>query len=182
MTTQTSASLSLPESYPVLLENIKIRIRESQIKTAMAVNHELIKLHWWIGSEIVRRQEVEGWKAQVIDRLCKDIQADFPGLKGFSRSNVFYMRLFYITYARVQQAVGFSEVPPDYCHSIPWGHNVVLLNKVKDLVEREWCARRSVEHGCSRAVLEMWTKQDFITVKAKHLITFTKLFLPLIQT
>lgn len=84
MTNQASLTLSLPESYPALLENIKKRIRESQIKAAMAVNHELFKLHWWIGSEIVRRQEVEGWKAQVIDRLCKDIQSDFPGLKGFS--------------------------------------------------------------------------------------------------
>lgn len=156
MTNQTSVALSLPESYPALLENIKTRIRESQVKAAMAVNHELIKLHWWIGSEIVRRQEAEGWKAQVIDRLCKDIQADFPGLKGFSRSNVFYMRQFYVSYSRVQQAVGLSEVPPDYCLSIPWGHNVILLNKVKDLIEREWYARRAIEHGCSRAVLEMW--------------------------
>jgi hypothetical protein len=56
---------------------------------AMAVNQELIKLHWWIGSEIVRRQEVEGWGGQVIERLCKDVQSCFPGLKGFSRSNVF---------------------------------------------------------------------------------------------
>lgn len=60
MTNETSVTLSLPESYPALLENIKTRIRESQVKSAMAVNHELIKLHWWIGSEIVRRQKVEG--------------------------------------------------------------------------------------------------------------------------
>ena len=75
MTNQTKPQslYPLPESYPALLENIKTRIRESQVKAAMAVNHELIKLHWWIGSEIVRRQEAEGWKAQVIDRLCKDI-------------------------------------------------------------------------------------------------------------
>jgi hypothetical protein len=56
----TTQSLSLPASYPALLENIKTRIRESQIKAAMAVNQELIQLHWWIGSEIVKRQEIEG--------------------------------------------------------------------------------------------------------------------------
>lgn len=54
MNSQTTSSLTLPESYPALLENIKTRIRESQVKAAMAVNQELIKLHWWIGSEIVR--------------------------------------------------------------------------------------------------------------------------------
>ena len=82
MNPQTTSPLLLPESYPALLESIKIRIRESQVKAAMAVNQELIKLHWWIGSKIVKRQETEGWKAQVIDRLCKDIQSGFPGLKG----------------------------------------------------------------------------------------------------
>ncbi|MCE5317829.1 MAG: PDDEXK nuclease domain-containing protein [Parachlamydia sp.] len=166
--------MKLPESYPTLLENIKARIRESQVKAAVAVNQELIRLHWWIGSEIVRRQEIEGWKAEVIDRLCKDIQADFPGLKGFSRSNVFYMRLFYISYARVQQAVGFLEIPPDYCLSIPWGHNVVLLNKLKDLVEREWYARRAVEYGCSRAVLEMWIETSLYHRQGKAPNNFHK--------
>lgn len=156
MNPKTASPSMLPESYPTLLEDIKIRIRESQIKAAMSVNQELIKLHWWIGSEIVKRQEAEGWKAEVIERLCKDIKSAFPGLKGFSRSNVFYMRSFYMSYSRVQQAVGFLEVPPDYCLNIPWGHNVILLNKVKNQVEREWYARRAIENGCSRSVLEMW--------------------------
>lgn len=152
----STSQLFLPESYPVLLENIKTRIRESQIKAAMSVNQELIKLHWWIGSEIVKRQEAEGWGSQVIERLCKDVQTSLPGLKGFSRSNVFYMKTFYASYAKVQQAVGQLEIPPDYCLSIPWGHNVILINKVKNLDEREWYARKAVENGCSRSVLEMW--------------------------
>ena len=79
----SSSTLLLPQSYPALLENIKTRIRESQVKAAMAVKQELIKLHWWIGAEIVKRQETEGWKAQVMDRLCKDIQSGFPGLRDF---------------------------------------------------------------------------------------------------
>ncbi len=156
MTTQPPTSLSLPNSYPALLENIKTRIRESQIKAAMAVNQELIKLHWWIGSEIVKKQEAEGWGGQVIERLCKDVQCSFPGLKGFSRSNVFRMKSFYLSYTKVAQPARQLEIPPDFCLNIPWWHNVILIEKVKDLVEREWYARRAVEHGCSRAVLEMW--------------------------
>jgi predicted nuclease of restriction endonuclease-like (RecB) superfamily len=174
MTIQASASHSLPDSYPALLESIKIRIRESQIKAAMVVNQELIKLHWWIGSEIVRRQEIEGWKAQVIERLCKDIQSGFPGLKGFSRSNVFYMRSFYLTYSRVQQAVGLLETPPDYCLNIPWGHNVILLNKVKNLNEKEWYAHRVIENGCSRALLEMWIETGLYHRQGKAPNNFQK--------
>lgn len=99
---------------------------------------------------------MEKWGSQVIEKFCKDIQSHFPGLKGFSRSNIFYMRTFYNSYEKVQQAVGQLETPPDYCLSIPWGHNVILINKVKDLAEREWYAHRAVEHGCSRSVSEMW--------------------------
>ena len=106
------AALALPESYLPFLEEVKTRIQQSQIKAAVAVNQELIKLHWWIGREIVNRQETEKWGAQVIERFCKDIQSGFPGLKGFSRSIVFYMRMFYTNYAIVQQAVGLLEVPP----------------------------------------------------------------------
>jgi len=174
MTTQVASISLLPESYPVLLENIKTRIRESQIKAAMSVNQELIKLHWWIGSEIVKRQEEEGWGSQVIERLCKDVQISLPGLKGFSRSNVFYMKTFYSSYAKVQQAVGQLEVPPDYCLSIPWGHNVILINKVKILEEREWYARRAVECGCSRSVLEMWIETRLYHRQGKALNNFQK--------
>jgi predicted nuclease of restriction endonuclease-like (RecB) superfamily len=174
MNPQTTAPLTLPESYPSLLENIKTRIQESQVKAAMAVNQELIKLHWWIGSEIVKRQESEGWKAQVIERLCKDIQASFPGLKGFSRSNVFYMRMFYTSYARIQQAAGFLEVPPEFCLNIPWWHNVILIEKVKNLDEREWYARRAVENGCSRAVLEMWIETGLYHRQGKAPNNFQK--------
>lgn len=174
MSLQTSSTLLLPESYPVLLENIKIRVRESQIKAAMSVNQELIKLHWWIGSEIVKKQETEGWGSQVIDRLCKDVQISLPGLKGFSRSNVFYMRTFYTSYAKVQQAVGQLEVPPDYCLSIPWGHNVILINRVKNLDEREWYARRAVENGCSRSVLEMWIETGLYHRQGKAPNNFQK--------
>ena len=174
MESYTTSTLLLPESYPVLLENIKTRIRESQVRAAMSVNQELIKLHWWIGSEIVKKQEIEGWGSQVIDRLCKDVQISLPGLKGFSRSNVFYMRTFYSSYAKVQQAVGQMEVPPDYCLNIPWGHNVILINKVKNPDEREWYARRAVENGCSRSILEMWIETELYHRQGKAPNNFQK--------
>jgi len=160
-------ALILPETYHVFLEDAKTRIRQSQIKAALSVNQELIKLHWWIGREIVKKQEIEGWKSQIIDRLCKDIQSEFPGLKGFSRSNVFYMRTFYISYARVQQAVGLLDIPPDFCLGIPWGHNVILIDKIKNLSEREWYARAAIEHGWSRSMLELWIESKLYQRKGK---------------
>jgi hypothetical protein len=131
MSQKPSKSLILPETYGIFLEDIKTRIRQSQLKASIAVNRELIQLHWWIGSEIVKRQEKENWGSQVIEKLCKDLQSDFPGLKGFSRSNVFNMRAFYSAYSKIQQAAGQFEGPPDFCLGIPWMHNVILFRKSK---------------------------------------------------
>ncbi len=94
------------KSYATFLEQLKKRVREAQVKAAVSVNTELIKLYWDIGKDILEKQEKEGWGSQVIEKLCKDMQNAFPGIKGFSRANIFNMRAFYQSYEKVQQAVG----------------------------------------------------------------------------
>lgn len=171
---KSKTSLILPKSYPTFLEEVKTRIQHAQIKAALAVNQELIKLHWWIGREIVLRQETEKWGSQVLEKFCKDIQSNFPGLKGFSRSNVFYMRTFYKSYAIVQQAAGQLESPPNFCLNIPWWHNVILLDKLKTLQEREWYARAAVEYGWSRSMLELWIEGGLYQKNGKAPNNFQK--------
>lgn len=132
--------------YGELLEELKTRIRTAQVKAALAVNRELVLLYWQIGREILARQREAGWGAKVIERLAADLRREFPAMTGLSRTNLLYMRAFAEAYPEeefVQQVVG----------QIPWGHNVVLLGKVKDAGEREWYARQTVEHGWSRNVL-----------------------------
>lgn len=93
------AKSGLPTGYDELLDDLKSRVRSAQLKAAVAVNRELIQLYWDIGRLIVERQEQEGWGKSVVERLADDIQQAFPGLGGFSRSNVFRMRAFYSAYA-----------------------------------------------------------------------------------
>lgn len=174
MSPKPAAILTLPDSYPTLLEDIKIRIRESQIKAALAVNHELIRLYWWIGKEIVIRQTQEKWGSRVLERLCKDLQSSFPGLSGFSKSNLFRMRAFFLSYANVAQPARQIETPPECCLGIPWWHNVILIEKVKNSIEREWYARKTVENGWSRNVLEMWIDSDLYHRQGKALNNFQK--------
>lgn len=110
-------------SYASFLEQLKTRVRHAQIKASLAVNSELIQLYWDIGKSIVEKQEEDGWKAQIIEKLCKDLQNAFPGIQGFSRANIFKMRAFYLAYARVSQAVRLlNELP---IIKIPWGHNII---------------------------------------------------------
>jgi len=84
--------------YGPWLADLKQRIRAAQIRAALAVNRELIELYWDIGRALVQKQEEEGWGAKVIDRLAMDLQREFPGILGFSASNIWRMRAFYHAY------------------------------------------------------------------------------------
>lgn len=151
--TMTKKSINI-KSYAAFLEQLKKRVREAQLKASVSVNTELIQLYWDIGKDIVEKQEEEGWKAQVIERLCKDLQNAFPGIQGFSRANMFYMRAFYLFYARIQQAVGLLKELP--IARIPWGHNILLISKLDNAQESLWYAQQVIENGLSRNALEDW--------------------------
>ena len=143
----TKKSLSLPDNYDEFLHSLKERIRQSQVRAALAVNQELVLLYWQIGQDILQRQSQEGWGTKVIEKLAKDLKAAFPEMKGFSRTNLLYMRAFAKAYSDeqiVQQLVG----------QIPWGHNVRILDAVKNYDERLWYIQQTIENGWSRAVLE----------------------------
>jgi ankyrin repeat protein len=81
------------------------------------VNRELIRLYWDIGREIVERQEKDGWGTGFIDRVAKDIQNEFPGIEGFSKTNMGRMRAFYLAYSISPQAVGKLEDLPIFNNS-----------------------------------------------------------------
>ena len=148
----------IASGYKSFLEQLKVKVKQSQLKASIAVNSELIKLYWDIGKSIVEKQEEEGWKAQIIEKLCKDLQNAFPGLEGFSRANIFNMRSFYLAYPKVQQGVGFLNKLPVI--KIPWGHNILIITKIKNSKERLWYAEQVIEEGLSRRALEDWIKSE----------------------
>ncbi len=136
----------IPEGYHALLSVLKERVRAAQIRAALSVNQELILLYWHIGHDIRVQQEALGWGTQIADRFAADLRHAFPGMKGFSRRNVLYMRAFAEAYPDehvVQQVVA----------RIPWGHTVRLLDAVKDADERLWYVHQISAHGWSRATL-----------------------------
>jgi len=104
---------------------LKKKIRSAQFKAALAVNRELIHLYWDVGEEIVERQEKDGWGSSVIDRIARDIQNEFPGIEGLSRTNLGRMRAFYLAYSNSPQAVGKLKELPIF--NIPWGHNIAIF-------------------------------------------------------
>jgi predicted nuclease of restriction endonuclease-like (RecB) superfamily len=136
----------LPEGYGSLLERLKERVWEARSRATLAVNRALVLLYWQIGHEILTRQRAEGWGARVIDRLSADLRRAFPDLRGLSPRNLKYMRAFAEAYpeeAFVQQVVA----------QLPWGHNVRILDYIKEPSEREWYIRATIAHGWSRTIL-----------------------------
>ena len=182
----------LPADYVEFLESLKSRVQQAQTKAMLSVNRELIQLYWDIGRLIFERQEVAGWGQSVLERLADDLQKALPGVGGFSRSNVFRMRAFYVAYhspERVAQVVRQTkapgkvaqpvrqlteEEPPEAVAGLPWGHNVVLLQKVKDSVQRLWYAAKTVEHGWSRAVLTVQIESGLFARQGSAVTNFER--------
>jgi predicted nuclease of restriction endonuclease-like (RecB) superfamily len=138
----------IPTDYAAWLAELKTTIRSARLRASLAVNRELIALYWRIGKEILERQSVQGWGAKVIDQLARDLRSEFPDMRGLSPRNMKYMRAFAEVWPEepiVQQLVA----------QIPWGHNVRLIDQVKDRQTREWYIQKTIENGWSRSVLEM---------------------------
>lgn len=153
------------QAYAALLGRIKERIRAAQVRAALAVNQELVVLYWSIGREILARQREEGWGAKVIDQLAADLHRSFPDMKGLSPRNLKYMRAL----ADAWPEEGFVQQP---VAQLPWGHNVRLLDLVKDREERLWYARACIENGWSRNVLVMHIEANLILRQGKALSNF----------
>jgi len=84
--------------YGRFLADLQVRIRAAQQRAALAVNRELIQLYWDIGRAVVDKQGAQGWGAGIIDRLSADIRKAFPGIEGFSATNISRMRTFYLAW------------------------------------------------------------------------------------
>jgi predicted nuclease of restriction endonuclease-like (RecB) superfamily len=91
---KTKQTSLLPTAYTPLLADLKARVRAAQVTAAVAVNRELMRLYWHIGRAILRAQRAEGWGAKVVERLAKDLAAEFPEMGGFSTRNLKYMLAF----------------------------------------------------------------------------------------
>jgi len=152
---------NVPE-YKNWLAELKNRLLTVQLKAAVAVNKELLEFYWQLGAEIVKKQNDSQWGKGLVKQLSHDLMAEFPDMKGFSVSNLNYMRQWFTFYSEHsaigQQLVGqltdLKKIPfIQKITAIPWGHNIVIIAKCKTFNEALFYVENTQIHNWSRAVL-----------------------------
>jgi len=163
--TKSTPSQHLPSDYKEFLEAIKKRIREAQLRASLSVNRELVWLYWSIGKSILEKQNKKGWGAKIIDQMATDLTVDFPGASGFSVRNLKYMRKFAEVYPDLQFVQALLA-------QIPWWHNILLIEKLKDPTERNWYAHQILQNGWSGRALEEAIKSNLYGRQGKAVTNF----------
>lgn len=150
------------DEYRLWIADLKSRIQTAQIKAAVTVNTQLIGLYWDIGQQIAEKQQASGWGDAVIGQIAQDLSREFQTMKGFSRANLYRMKRFYGFYARIDEGLskempqnqGEIESVAQLVRQIPWGHNIIVFQKIKDRDKALWYVRKTIENGWSRSVLD----------------------------
>lgn len=166
---------NLTPEYKTWLTELKNKIRSVQIKAALAVNSAMIEFYWELGKIIAEKEAV--WGDKLIEQVSKDLKKDFPDLKGLSNSNLKYCKRFYIFYQASisQQLVDQFTLNP--VTKIPWGHNILIFTKSKDIKEAEFYINETIKNHWSRDILGFQIKSNLYK-RSGNAITNFKTTLP----
>ncbi|MFA7418187.1 MAG: PDDEXK nuclease domain-containing protein [Melioribacteraceae bacterium] len=175
-----SIEITSNKEYKNWLAGLKTKVRTAQLKAAVRVNKELLTLYWELGADIISKQSETKWGDKFLQQLSKDLAEEFPEIKGFSERNLKYIRQWYSFYASTTNAFGQQPVAqiakqlvlqsPTVSNSqqtvdlisqqavplitqIPWGHNIAIIAKCKNIEEALFYIQNTIEHGWSRSVL-----------------------------
>lgn len=165
----------LQSNYINVLNDLKCKIRNARLKTAVTVNIELNKLYWEIGKVILEQQSNNGWGAKTIDKLASDLKHEFPDFQGLSIRNLKYMRAFAVAYHKLNPFVQPSVA------QIPWTHHTIILDKVKTLDERLFYIEKTLQNGWSKTVLGVHIKNELYKSQGRAITNFTET-LPVLQS
>jgi len=189
------------KDYNDWLGKVKSIIRNSQIKAALSVNEELIRLYWDLGRQIKIIQSNSKYGDGIIGQVAADLKNEFPDMSGFSRSNLFACKRFYLFYSdekqkvqqvagqlepieKVQQVAGqfdkalihevssIDKLLLSYCCKVPWWHNVIIIQKSKSIKEALFYIQQTISNNWSRSVLQMQIESNLYARQGKAISNF----------
>lgn len=169
---------SISTEYKHWLTEIKQQIRRSQIKAAVKVNAELLRLYWDLGREISERQMDSAWGSGFFDTLSRDLKAEFPDMRGFSPTNLKYCKRFYLFYNQsnpIRHQAGDELDSPIF--SVPWRHHIEIMSKCRSVDEALFYVNKTLVNGWSRATLMNFLDAQLYSSQGKAVTNFGK-YLP----
>jgi len=197
-----SHDIHLDTEYSEWMVEIKERYRNTQIKAAVRVNAEQLLFNWLLGKDLVTRKVDEKWGAGVVEQVSLDLQNEFPSAKGFSTTNLWNMKKWYLFYSeklqqlvgenfekfsinqlnqyggidvqKLQQVVGEIDFPVLFAF-VPWGHHVQIITKCKDVEEALFYIKGTIREGWSRNALMNCIKADLYHNKGSAVTNFDML-------
>ena len=159
--------------YKDWLQDLKGKIQQSQIKAAIQVNSELLRLYWPIGKDIVEKQAQAKWGDGFLQTLSADLCKEFPTMKGFSYRNLKSIRQWYLFYSQLdiigKQVVSQLEVS---LFIIPWGHHIMIMQRCKNTQEALFYVHKTIENHWSRSVLEHQIALNLYARQGKAITNF----------
>ncbi len=173
-----SQLIKIDKDYAKWIEGLSSRFRNMQIKAATKVNQEMLMFYWSLGKDIVEMNAEGTWGSGLLKNLSLDLKERLPDSKGFSETNLDYMRRFYLLYSKSPQVVedNVSEISPQLVGklcSIPWGHHRYIMDKCKNDVEKAlFYVEKTIENNWSRAVLLNWLSTDLYERQGKAITNF----------
>lgn len=173
-----------PEYKSWIIE-LKAKVRSSQIKAALAVNTALIEFYWDLGKMLSEKEAI--WGSKLVEHVAKELKIEFPDMQGLSRRNLFNAKKFFQYYDSklVQQPVALIEEQSalqskeadifvqQVVGQIPWGHNILIITKSKDIQEALFYIQKTKEHNWSRNVLALQIKSNLYERQGKAITNFT---------
>ena len=182
------------KEYLQWVKDLGSRYRRSQIKAAVRVNEEMLRFYWELGRDIVEMHVEERWGDNVIKTLSVDLQRENPDAHCFSRTNLYYIRGFYLLYSQcktlipqlegqiLQQPVAKDERHPQLLDniladlfSVPWGHHKLMIDMCRNNPEKAlFFVHQTVQNGWSRDMLLNFIGTDLYERQGKALTNFNR--------
>ena len=194
-------TLATNRDFKSWVSQLKQDIRSAQIKAAIKVNTELLRLYWRMGADICEKQKYASWGDGWLKELSRELMTEFPDMKGFSHRNLQYIRQWYLFYnqentivqqvvtqledVNVQQPVAkldddmrqqpVAQISEDVFFSVPWGHHLYIISQCKDVSRAVFYLKKTVENGWSRAVLLNYLDANLYERQGKAVNNFNRL-------
>lgn len=173
--------MTADKSYVEWLSTLKERLKKCQTKAAVQVNSAMLEFYWGLGHDLVEMKAEQLWGAGIVKQVSLDLRAAFPGMKGLSTDNLYFMRRWYAFYTdaihhspeKFDQLGQIFQMPKEFA-MVPWRHHIEIIKKCKSVEEALFYIHKTIEGNWSRSYLDSQMDMKLYQNQGKAITNFSK--------